>query len=103
MDGNRERCKVSNLCKKTWQIWNIVVRTSSTSYTDTDALCDDFGYYWVYPCRTGENGEDIIGDCPQYVCAKGVYEEVTEEETANVTTYFRTHVHLAGRTQLQMV
>ena len=70
--------------------------TSSTSYTDTDALCDDFGYYWVYPCRTGENGEDIIGDCPQYVCAKGVYEEVTEEETANVTTSYRTHVQSIG-------
>ena len=70
--------------------------TSSTSYTDTDALCDDFGYYWVYPCRTGENGEDIIGDCPQYVCAKGVYEEVTEEETANVTTSYRTHVQSFG-------
>ena len=70
--------------------------TSSTSYTDTDALCDDFGYYWVYPCRTDENGEDIIGDCPQYVCAKGVYEEVTEEETANVTTSYRTHVQSFG-------
>ena len=70
--------------------------TSSTSYTDTDALCDDFGYYWVYPCRTGENGEDIIGDCPQYVCAKGVYEEVTEEETANVTTSYCTHVQSFG-------
>ena len=70
--------------------------TSSTSYTDTDALCDDFGYYWVYPCRTDENGEDIIGDCPQYVCAKGVYEEITEEETANVTISYRTHVQSFG-------
>ena len=70
--------------------------TSSTSYTDTDALCDDFGYYWVYPCRTDENGEDIIGDCPQYVCAKGVYEEITEEETANVTISYRTHVQSIG-------
>lgn len=70
--------------------------TSSTSYTDTDALCDDFGYYWVYPCRTDENGEDIIGDCPQYVCAKGVYEEITEEKTANVTISYRTHVQSFG-------
>ena len=70
--------------------------TSSTSYTDTEALCDDFGYYWVYPCRTDENGEDIIGDCPQYVCAKGVYEEITEEKTANVTISYRTHVQSFG-------
>ena len=58
--------------------------TSSTSYTDTKALSDEFGFYWVYPYKTDETGKNIVGSCTKYVYARGVCVAVTDLKASSV-------------------
>ena len=58
--------------------------TSSTSYTDTKALSDEFGFYWVYPYKTDETGKNIVGSCTKYVYARGVCVAVTDLKASSI-------------------
>ena len=51
--------------------------TRTTTFTDRNALDQDYNYYWVFPYVKDEAGNMIVGNCEKYVYAKGVCMPVT--------------------------
>lgn len=51
--------------------------TDNTYYEDDSALSTANNFYWVYPYKQDGEAKQLIGDCPNYVYAKGVCAPVT--------------------------
>ncbi len=58
--------------------------TTSTTYTDNNALYDDYNYYWVFPYYKDSTGKMIAGTCQTYKYAKGVCAAVTNLKASSV-------------------
>ena len=57
----------------------------TTTFTDTKALDDAFGFYWVFAYKKDANGKMITGGCEKYTYAKGICLAVTNFKASSVT------------------
>lgn len=64
--------------------YGYVGMTSTTSFTDTKALADDYNYYWVFPYRKESSGKMTPGGCRAYVYARGICPAVTNLKASSV-------------------
>ena len=58
--------------------------TMGTTYTDKNALGDDYNFYWVFPYIKNASGKMVPGGCTKYVFAKGICAAVTNLKAASV-------------------
>ena len=58
--------------------------TMGTSYTDKNAIANDYNFYWVFPYIKNVSGKMVPGGCTKYVFAKGVCVAVTNLRAASV-------------------
>ncbi|MBO7564694.1 MAG: hypothetical protein J6T40_07640 [Clostridiales bacterium] len=59
--------------------------TQGTTFTDTNALDNDYNYYWVFAYVKDASGKMIPGGCQKYVFAKGICAAVTGLKAASTT------------------
>lgn len=58
--------------------------TQGTTFNDTNALAEDYNYYWVFPYYKNSAGKMITGSCAEYKFAKGVCAAVTYLKASSV-------------------
>ena len=58
--------------------------TMGTTYTDKNAIANDYNFYWVFPYIKNVSGKMVPGGCTKYVFAKGVCVAVTNLKAASV-------------------
>ena len=61
----------------------VVEDGSKTTAYDTKAFDTEYNFYWVFPYSLDENGKKIVGQCPEYVYAKGTCPAVTGLKAAS--------------------
>lgn len=72
--------------------------TNGTSFTDSQALNDDWNFYWVYAYKTNSDGKRTVGKCAKYTYAKGYNAAATNVRASSVSNGVKISWNKAGNT-----